>query len=64
MLGNPLDRIGAGSGGQLVELGQEELIFSLYLKLKSVIFPGISLAVGQLSSNGYLHIVEHVRKPL
>ena len=64
MSGRYIDKIVAGSGGQLADLGQGEVTFSLHLKLRSAIFPGISLAVGQISSNGYLYIVEHIRKPL
>ena len=62
MSGRYIDKIGAGSGGQLADLEQGELTFSLHLKLNSAIFPRITLGVGLLLSNGYLHIVQHVWK--
>ena len=62
MSGRSIGKLGAGSGVQLAETDQVELIFSLHLKLKPSICPAISLAVGQLSSNGYLKIVEQIWK--
>ena len=60
MSGRSIDNVDAGPRCQLVDLGQGELIFSLYLKLKSDIFPGITLGVGYLPSNRYQNMKEHV----
>ena len=62
MSGGYIDKVGEASGGQLVDLGQGELIFFLYLTLKSEISPRITLAVGKLQSNGSQNMKEHVWK--
>ena len=60
MSGIIFDKIGAGPRCQLADLGQGEVTFSQYLKLKSAIFPGISLAVSQLLPNRCQNMKEQV----
>ena len=57
-----IDKVGETSGSQMVDLGQGEHLFSLYLKVKSHRLPGITLAVGKLQSNGSQNMKGHVWK--
>ena len=62
MPGSPFDKIDAGARRELLETGQGKGTLFLHLMMESKILSGISLTVGQLSSNGYLNMQEHIRK--
>ena len=62
MSGRPIDKIGAGSKGHLVDQGQGELIFFLYLRQKFHRITRITLGIRKLSSNRLQNMKEDIWK--